>query len=408
MEHLSRYVSDGFETAKNGNANMVYQNVVKYLENGQLPLRSHYAFGWIIYYALHQQPDSEIVERKKLLANYLRLSVAKPHKLHSMILTEAIRLYKNAKNAAYGKKGSEVQKFSIVKFSELWDLSNLRPGDKRRKEHEGKESSSTTEKLITLYIDEIENTKNQPCRKFIGVIEEALQMYPESYTLLSQQAMLKALSCETEEARNLLRKALLFAPGKFFLWSRLAMLVPADEEPRRHVALLYKALCCPGPEQFKGKIRLALAEAFIKKNQFHYAMWELDRVKQIYESNSWHLPKAHIMASGRLPRETVASDPVALYRKLVSLADDEIYNALPIIKVRKTYHKNPDTDTSPRSGNRNFGKPAVVWRVTDAEGKNYWLQPHKFGIPMDLPLGTTLQIRIHGSRPVKAQLDPVV
>lgn len=402
---LVRYVSDGFETAKNGDANTVYQNVLKYFENGQLPAKSHYPFGWITYYALHQQPDSEIAARKKMLANYLKLNVTKPHKLHSMILTEAIRLYKNAKDAAYGKKPGDIQKFSIVKFAELWDLTNLRPGDKRSKEYEGKESSSTVEKLITLYVDEVENTKSQPSGEFTAVIAEALQMYPDSYNLLSQQAILKTLSGETAEAKTLLRKALLFAPGKFFLWSRLAMLIPPSEDPRRHVALLYKALSCPGPEQFKGKIRTALAEAFIKKDQFHYALWELNRVRQIYESNGWHLPKAHIVATSKIPKETIATDPNPLYRKLIPLADEEIYDALPIVRVRKTYHKNPDSNAA-QNNNRNFGKPAVAWRVTDADGNNYWLQPHRFGIQPDLPLGTSLQIRLHNNRPVKATLEP--
>ncbi len=404
-EELIRFVSDGFETAKGGNAEPIYRQVAPHLEIGQLPAKSHYAFGWIIYYALHQQPDNAINERKKMLANYLKLSVAKPHKLHSMILTEAMRLYKNAKDVAFSAKGKDAPTFSIMKFCELWNLTNLRPGDWRRKEYEGKESSSTVEKLITLYVDEAEETHAIPPASFMEVIDRAMTEYPESFTLMSQRAAIHELYGDREAAKALLRKALLYAPGKFFLWSRLATLFSPVEDPRRHVALLYKGLRAPGQEQFKGRIRLSLAEAFVLKSQHHYALWELNHVKQLYESNGWHLPRKHTEAMGKIPQGTVAENPENLYRKLEHLADEEVFDALPAIQVTKTYHKNPDPN-QPQNGNKTFGKPAVAWRVTDSDGNNYWLQPHRFKIPADLPIGTPLTIRVHNNRPVKADLIP--
>lgn len=402
-EKLAQYVSDGFVTAKNGDAITVYNNVAPYLEIGQLPAKSHYAFGWVIYYALHQQKDSEIALRKKMLANYFKLSLVKPHKLHSMVLTEALRLYKNAKDAAFNMKGNDVPGFSIIKFCELWNLSNLRPGDWRRKEFEGKETYSTVEKLITLYVDEAEETHAVPSSSFMEVIERALSEYPDSFTIMSQRAALHEMSGQKEEAKGLLKKALLYAPGKFFLWSRLAKLFPPEEDPRRHVALLYKGLRSPGQDQFKGRIRLSLAEAFVMKSQHHYALWELNHVKQTYEANGWHLPRKYGEAIGKIRPGTVATDPEQLYRKLESLADEEVYDALPAIHVTKTYHKNPDPNQQ-QTGKGGYGKPAVAWRVTDSEGHNYWLQPHRFKIPADLPLGTALTIRVHNARPVKAEL----
>lgn len=418
-EQLAQYISDGFEVAKNGNALPVYQLGLPYLEIGQLPARSHYAFGWITYYALHQQPDHEINERKKMLATYLKLSVTKPHKLHSMILLEAMRLYKDAKDMAFNAKGKDVPKFSIVKFAELWDLNNLRPGDWRRKEYEGKESSSTAEKFITLYVDEIEDANKHgeaispkspslseltPSPQFMAVIDRAVAEFPDSFNLLAQRAALHAICGETDSARSLLKKALLYAPGKFFLWSRLASMYSPTNEPRKHVALLYKALRSPGQEQFKGRIRLSLAEAFVLKNLHHFALWELNNVKQTYEGNGWHLPRAYETAASKIPSGTMPENPESLYSRLEPLADNEVYDALPIVRVTKTYHKTPIPNASQQNGRTNYGKPAVAWRVTDAQGNNYWLQPHRFKIAPDLPLGTPLDIRLHNSRPVKAEL----
>lgn len=101
---IIKYVSDGFIKAKAGNAMAIYTGITKIFNAGDLPEKSYYPYGWIIYYALHQCPAHEIKIRKEMLANYLMLHLIVPHKLHSMILQEATRLYKDAVNAAYGKK----------------------------------------------------------------------------------------------------------------------------------------------------------------------------------------------------------------------------------------------------------------------------------------------------------------
>lgn len=321
---IVRFVSEGFDAAKGGNAPTIYRLVLPHFEKGQLPVRSHYPFGWIIYYALHQHPDSGIIERKKMLANYMKLNVTKPHKLHSMVLLEAMRLYKDSKNVAFNMRGKDAPRFSLIKFCELWNLENLCEGDWRQREYEGKKMSSTVEKLITLYMDEADDTKTLPSDSFIGVIERAVNQYPRSFTLMAQRASLHEMQGETEYAKTLLRKALHFAPRKFFLWSRLAALHSPETSPRIHVALLYKALVSPGQEQFKVGIRLSLAEAFIIKGLYHYALWELNRVRKTYESKEWHLPRKYTETMKKIPRETVPADPAALYRKLEPLAEKEI------------------------------------------------------------------------------------
>ncbi|MDE6330256.1 MAG: hypothetical protein K2L83_06040 [Muribaculaceae bacterium] len=391
-------ISDGFEAAKAGRALEICKEVSGYHDSGQLPAVSHYPFGWIIYYALHQTPDSDILSRKHLLARYLRLNVKKPHKLHSMILTEAIRLYRDARNAAFNSSGQS-PRFSILEFAKLWNMANLRPGDWRRKEHEGKTMSSTAEKLITLAVDEIEQSRREPSADFIAVIDKAVAEFPDSYNLLSQRATLFILAGQREAARRLLRKALLLAPGKFYLWSRMASVVTVEENPRLRVALLWRALSAPGQEQFKGRVRLQLADTWLKLGMHGYALWELTRVRQVYEAGQWHLPAAWKADMARIPADTAMVDPAGVYARLSSLADDEIYSELPEIRVRKTYHKHPDPNNS-RPG---YGRPAVAWRLTDDSGRNYWIQPHRFSLHPDLPIGTQLLIRIVEGRAVKVR-----
>lgn len=399
---LRKFISEGVDRAKGGDAVSIYRSLQQYMAAGSVPQKSHYGIGWIIYYALHQSADSEIDARKRMLAAYLKLSVPRPHKLHSMILTEAIRLYKNTRNAAFNNRTDTAPSFSIIKFTDLWDTANLRPGDWRRKKLEEKDLTSTVEKLITVCVNELEDLKCAPSSQFIEVIERALQEFPDSFNLMAQRAKIYRLADDSDRAADLLRRALLLAPGKFFLWSDLAELTDVNENPRLKVALLSKALSAPGPEQFKGRIRLSLAEVWCNYGTLSKALWELERVKQIYTSCQWHLPALYTRLMKEIPEGTLPENPAESYRRLLPLADKEIYSILPAIDVRKTYHKVPTPAEETRFGAK--GDRGISWRVTDTEGRNYWFQPSRFNIDPNYPGNPRLRIRLHSNRVVHAEL----
>ena len=405
---IIQFVSDGFDRAKAGAAVETYNAIIHHPELRDLPHRSHYPMGWIIYYALHQSPAHAIQERKMLLAHYLRLNVEKPHKLHSMILNEAFRLYKDAADAATIARlkggfnpATDSTRFSIVKFMELWNLDHIRPTDWNRKEHDGKLLSSTVEKLITHYTDELYGMHTAPSAEFIGIINHAMVAYPPTTNLFAQRAQLHELSGEKEAAIEMLRHAILTSSSKFYLWSRLANLITDKENMRLKVSLLYKALCCPGQEEFKGKIHLHLAATLAEGGAMPQAKWELIYVKDLYTKNDWYLPKLYRETESKIPTGTEPADPSAIYRKVAHLADDFIYDILPELEARKTYHKAA-AETTDRYGNRRMGQTA--WRLTDSNGANYWFNPGKYGIPEDLPADTRIRIKVYGGKVVKARL----
>lgn len=398
---LAQMISDGFEVAKKGDALRVFSQLVPYHDNGAIERRSHYPFGWIIYYALHQTDASDIDGRKHLLARYLKLHTPRPHKLHSMILTEAIRLHKDVENASFGKTSDRAPSFSITSFCDIWDVANLRPGDHARKEFEGKQLSSTTEKLVTCIVNECESKSAVPNDAIIALIDHMIELYPDTFNLLSQRATIHLIAGQPKEAAQLLRKALLLAPGKFYLWHKLAMTHSSETEMRLHVSLLYKALKAPGPEQYKGRVRIALAEAFMGKGLREYALWELRKIDETYKSNGWHLPRNAQKMLNEIPDGLQPKNPYEIYHKLESLADDELYASLPQIEMTKTYHKDPD-----RSKPGKYGHSRVAWRITDAAtNTNIWIQPEKFGLPADLPIGTRLLVRIHDNKVVHCSLS---
>ena len=402
-QQIARYVSEGVDLAKAGKALEVYNQVIQYSDNNSLPEKSHYAFGWIIYYALHQAADSAIHLRKTMLARYLRLNVPKPHKLHSMILTQALRLYKDAGTLSFNRGKEDVVRFSLIRFAELWDISNFRPGDWRRKEYEGKQLGSTVEKFITHYVDELTETSTPPSPGFNRLIDDALAAFPDSHNILYQRGMVHIIEKNKADAIATLKKAVLLAPTKHYLWYRLATLIDSGEDLRLHISLLFKALSSPGPEQFKGKIRIALAKAWAGAGIHKFALHELMTVKRVYSLNGWQLSPEFNRIFKSIPENTSPEDPENAYRRAEPSADSFIYDALTPLEVRKTYHKMPKEGETDK-----FGNAEIAWRVTDENGGNFWFQPCRFGIEPQLPLGTSLLIKIYNGKIVKAELSPSI
>lgn len=401
-------ISEGFVKAKAGEALSVYAEVASLYENGELPLRRHYSFGWIIYYALHQSPANAIEERKRMLARYLRLELPKPHKLHSMILTEAIRLYKNASEMRQIAKRKDFRSFiksnpfnfSILKFLKLWDTSNLRDGDWRRKEKDGKPLGSTVEKLITVCVDELENNNLTLPDDLLPIFRRALKDYPDSSNLLAQSAILCQIRGEKQRAITLLKRALLGEPSKFYLWQRLAGLIDMEDDFKLHIALLAKALGASGPETFKGRVRIDIAHAWAFHNKPSYAAYEILKVKKLYESQGWNLPSSLLQLTKELPGDTIPENPDPIYTSLSATADDYIYSELPEIHVRKNYHKSACSSTDKFGNTRT--QPAA-WRVEDEEGNNLWLTPSRYGIDETLPLSTPLLVKIFNGKIISAK-----
>lgn len=398
--HMVDLISKGVDRAKLGEAVRVYEEITA--GGNAIPERSHYAMGWIIYYALHQLGEREVGRRKHLLRHYLALRTPRPHKLHSMILCEALRLRENvARQKEQLRTAAEApETFSLMRFLQLWDTANLRPGDWLRHEYEGRRLSSTVEKLITLYVGEATKGTDAPSGQFTALIDRALSEYPDSHALLGQRASLHAMTGDREAARRLLRTALVMAPGKFHLWSRLASLIDTESEPRLKMALLVRAMQTPGQQDFKGRVRLDMARIWITRELFGEAVWELAEVRRLYEGKGWHLPRAYAEMTGKIPAGTAAKDPSAVYSRLSPLAEAEIYSSIPAITARKTYHKRAQPASPSPAGWKKATETA--WRVTDGQGRNYWFQPSRYGIDPELPLGTPLSIRLHNDKIVHA------
>ena len=69
---------------------------------------------------------------------------------------------------------------------------------------------------------------------------------------------------------------------------------------------------------------------------------------------------------------------------------------------KQTFTVKTAAETADRYGTPRMAPTA--WWLTDAENKNYWFNPGKYGIPEDLPADTRIRIKVYGGKVVKARL----
>lgn len=62
---IIKFISDGFEKAKSGDAINIYNKVARFEEINTIPLKSHYPYGWIITMRFISPPTMKSNQGKK-------------------------------------------------------------------------------------------------------------------------------------------------------------------------------------------------------------------------------------------------------------------------------------------------------------------------------------------------------
>lgn len=105
--------------------------------------------GWAIYNQL-KEGNLPSVEMRKLLNQYLHLSVEKPSMLHSLLLFVVLKHY------------AGLNDFNFTVFFRLWGKDNFRPEDWKSEKVEGKWMPSLTERVLSRLFKALPNKFRQP------------------------------------------------------------------------------------------------------------------------------------------------------------------------------------------------------------------------------------------------------
>ena len=378
-------VQQAYAQAKSGNGEGAYITVSAIYNDGRLPEDQKNAYGWIIYYSLKQQSDNDVKrlvdERKHRLMRYIELGLPAPALLHSLILSEAVRIEKTTP-----------QEFVIHNFFDLWGGSaKLRPEDREQFRGEHGTSPSLVEKLIKAYVKEIVTDGRDPSDDFISLIDNALETFDNNQDLPRQRAQIYLHFHQKDKAIDLYRKLLKHNASRYYLWAELAALV--DDTDTRLV-LTCMALSIKTKEEFIGKIRIYLADQLCDRGEYALAAGQLALVRQCYEHQKWHIPPTAAKVSTRIPAGTAEADGRDFIRTHAEDANMYLYDNTSRVALVKTGETTDRKDTKKR-----------LWRAADAGANKYTLDPQRLHLPYNSPDGTAIEAVIAGKKVLKASIS---
>lgn len=381
-------VQQAYAQAKAGNGEDTYTTVSAIYNDGRLPDDQKSAYGWIIYYSLKQQSDNDVerlvVERKHRLMRYIELGLPSPALLHSLILSEAVRIEKTTP-----------LKFVIHNFFELWGGSaKLRPEDWKQFKGEHGTLPSLVEKLITVYVKEVMTDGRDPSEDFVALIDKALDTFDNNQNLPRQRAQIYLHFHQKDKAVDLYRKLLKRNASRFFLWNELAELA---DDPDRRLALTCMAIYQKPKEDFIGKVRMSLAAQLCDRGEYALAAGQLARVRQCYERQGWHIPPALKQIADRIPAGTAEADGRDFVRTHADEANIYLYDNAACVTLVKS------GETTDKKDNRKR-----LWLATDADGNSYIIDPHRLHLPARTPGATAIEAVIAGKKVLKASISDAI
>lgn len=276
---LRKELQIGIETAKQGRyAGELYDRLSTMFRERSLDPSLHKDFGWFLYYHLRNTPLNSVLQRKRTLLLYFKLNLESPSLLHSMILSEAIKL----------KKSSPSQ-FRLRDFLRFWNPGNLRNEDWNRfKPKHGNSRKSLVENLIEVYTKEIKADNCVATVEFCQLVEKAITVYKTNPHLEHYRVLLLVSQGRKEEALDGCRALLKRWPKKFYLWSKAEELLPQYDIDMR-IALLCKAITTARDEGILGEIRLRMANLLFQKGLHAHAKHELQQYEYYYHTQGWRI-----------------------------------------------------------------------------------------------------------------------
>lgn len=215
----------------------------------------------------------------------------------------------------------EILKFSnwsgTIDFIDWWNLDNFTKEDFEQMEfHQVNETISPDERNSQRVTSSKNRGPHRASRKAMSLVERTYIAYSKALLKTLDKTKtekflprLDALTRDHEEMtypgyfygklllaigrdeEDTLKILIPFARKKakeFWVWQLLSEVFTNDDNKR--LACLLRALRCGAQETFVGKVRISLADLYIKRGQYDLARFQIDTVICNYTQQGWHLP----------------------------------------------------------------------------------------------------------------------
>jgi len=211
---------------------------------------------------IFEKEKVDVLQARKLLADYIKLKNTRPDRVHSLFLRFAAKI-------------TDRDEFNLISFLKLWDLNNLTEEDFEPFTKDGKTYPSIAEKIIQHGAKLILDKKlSQEVDFFLPFVDLGISSFQENIWLPYYKAKLLHLVNRNTEAVEFLIPVVKEKISDYWTWSLLAELViEADKE--KAISCYCKSLLCKGEDKFIANVRTKFSELLIQKELWSEAKFEI-------------------------------------------------------------------------------------------------------------------------------------
>ena len=290
----------------------------------------------------------------------------------------------------------------MLDFFEWWNLNNLRPEDYQPVEiARGRSIMSVAERAYIAKSKALIRMQDLGMiKEFLPELDELMNSHPEmTYPGYFYGKLLLTLGSTPEDALRVIVPFARKKASEFWVWQLLSDVFTNDQE--KQLACLLRAVHCRTQENFLGKVRIKLADLFIRRNELPQAKFQIDKVTQCYLSQGWHLPyEIDCWIHQPWINSVVASDESPINYQSISdgILLDGTEEAIAVV----TYYDQNSKRATLIYGYEKLLKEKIRFKVgpgtvlklnyiTEADGRMRVLQAGKTPFPTDLDYAKVVQ-----------------
>lgn len=282
-------------------------------------------YSWVIYDAIKHGVFSHTDEFKKGLMNYLKLPIAKPDLVHSLILAETIQFLK-AKN---------INNFNFIVFLEMWGIDNFRAEDYKEETYKASDGKSITYSPLIIkalmaganYLRKAQNIDGN-VEWFMEFLKTTANRY--NYTWLKRDyALLMHKFGKNNEAVEIYRLLLAELGDKSYFWDEFGDFIYCSDI---YMAKnMYIKAISLNSDDFVAGIRLKLARNLYNLGELEYAKFELDRYIAHRSSKNYKIdPRANTLQHDL--KNIKPKDDKELLKSAKNAINEYLYSQLPWVE----------------------------------------------------------------------------
>lgn len=179
----------------------------------------------------------------------------------------------------------------LADFFDWWKFDNLTQEDyKPFVMQNGRQIMALAERAYIAYSKALLRLNDTArIEEFLPRMDALMEFHPEmTYPGYFYGKLLMALGSDKDEALKVLVPFARRKATEFWVWQLISDVYSSEPEMQR--ACLLRSVNCRTQETFLGKVRIKLANLYIKLGQYDKARFHIDAVTRCYASNGWRLP----------------------------------------------------------------------------------------------------------------------